>query len=111
MTIAKINPTPTPILFLRKLFIFEILLFAALALLSIPLNLKIDVMFMIKPSFPFYSNNIVSGSILCGHLPIAHSVSLPLLFDHRENIPFVSIEFFFYFPFSASDSKCEWKMT
>lgn len=111
MTIVNINPTPAPIFFLRKLFIFEILLFVTLLFLSSPLILKIDVIFMITPSFPFYSNNIASGSILCEPLPIFHSALLRPLSDHKENIPFLSIEFFSYFPFSASDRECEWEMT
>ncbi len=97
-------------LFLRKLFIFKIFLFFTLEFLLVPLNLNIDIMFIITPSFPFYSNNIASGSTLCEHLPIAHSVLLPLLSDHRESIPFVSIMFFFYFPFSALYRKCEWEV-
>ena len=111
MTIVIINPTPTPILFFRKLFIFNILVLVFLLLLLIPLNLKIDVKSIITPLSLFYLNNIVSGSILCEHLPASHSAWLHPLSDRRVNIPFLLIKFFFYSPFSALDSKCEREVT
>ena len=110
MTIANINLTPTPILFLRNLFILKIFPSVSLIFLVIPENLKIEVKLILTPSFPFYLNNIASGSTLCVHLPIVHSALLLPLSDHRDYIPFLSIKFCVCFPFSASDRKCEWEM-
>ena len=103
ITIERIRPTPTPILSLNKLFIFNMNEFTILFCLTKPEDLKIDIIFIITPLIPFCLNNTALVSILYEHRQVFHSGWPHPLSGHKESIPSLLTEFFFYSLFSASD--------